>query len=49
MRSISVKFIEEDQMYLKQTFTATKITWENLADDKFRIDPKLIQKNPVAK
>ena len=48
-KSISVKFIEEDTMYLKQTFTATAIKWEAIADDKFRIDPKLILKSPLSK
>jgi hypothetical protein len=42
-KSISVKFIEDDPAYLKQTYTATKIIWQEVPDAIFRIDPRLIQ------
>jgi hypothetical protein len=41
-KSISIKFIEEDPLFLKQTYTATKITWQPVDDSLFYIDPKLI-------
>jgi hypothetical protein len=48
-KSIAIKFIEDDPMFLKQTFTAIKVSWEKVPDDVFAIDPKLIQaKAPIA-
>jgi hypothetical protein len=48
-KSIALKFIEDDAMFLKQTFTATKVTWQKVPDEVFAIDPKLVQaKTPVA-
>jgi hypothetical protein len=43
-KCIAIKFIEEDPLFLKQTFTATKILWQPVSDDIFKIDPKLILK-----
>lgn len=42
-KSISIKFIEEDPALFKQVYTATKISWQPVSDDMFKIDPKLIQ------
>ena len=43
-KSISIKFVEDDPFFYRQTFTATKIAWEPVPDEIFRIDPKLILK-----
>jgi hypothetical protein len=42
-KSIAVKFIEDDPFFFKQTFTATKVLWQHIPDETFKIDPKLIQ------
>jgi hypothetical protein len=42
-KSIAIKFIEDDSFFLKQTFTATKILWQPVPDEVFKIDPKLVQ------
>ena len=42
-KSIAVKFIEDDAFFFKQTFTATKVLWQPVPDETFKIDPKLIQ------
>ena len=42
-KSIAIKFIEEEPLFLKQTYTATRIQWQPVPDDVFTIDPKLVQ------
>jgi hypothetical protein len=42
-KSIAVKFIEDDLFFFKQTFTATKVLWQPVPDEVFKIDPKLVQ------
>ena len=41
--SIATKFIEDDPVISKQTFTAVKVTWQLVADEIFKLDPKLVQ------
>jgi WD40 repeat protein len=41
-KSIAIKFIEHDPLFFKQTFTATKITWQPIDESIFKIDPKLV-------
>lgn len=41
-KSIAIKFIEDMPLLFKQTFTATKITWQAVPDETFKIDPKLV-------
>jgi hypothetical protein len=43
-KSIAIKFIEDDPYFFKQTFTATKITWQTIDDAIFKIDLKLVLK-----
>lgn len=42
-KSIAVKFIEDDPAFFKQTYTATKVSWQTVSDETFKIDPKLVQ------
>ena len=42
-KSISLKFIEDDPFFFKQTFTATKVLWQPVPAETFKIDPKLVQ------
>ncbi len=42
-KSIATKFIEDDPMLAKQTFTAVKVTWQPVPDEIFKLDPKLVQ------
>lgn len=41
-KSIATKFIEDDPFFMKQTFTATKITWQEIPEKIFEINPDLI-------
>ncbi len=41
-KSLAIKFIEDFPLMMKETYTATKITWQSLPDDMFKIDPKLV-------
>lgn len=45
-KSIAIKFIEDDPFFMKQTFTATKIIWQEVSEKIFEINPKLIQAHP---
>jgi hypothetical protein len=41
-KSVATKFIEEDPVIAKQTYTAVKVTWQPVPEDIFKIDPKLV-------
>lgn len=43
-KSIAIKFVEDNHLFFKQTFTATKINWQRVDESVFTIDPKLILK-----
>lgn len=41
-KSIAVKFIEDDPIFFKQTFTATKIIWQPVDDNILKPNSKLV-------